>query len=235
MPVRLLADKHGAEVVRPLNLTAAGKEPTVTFRFFAEKRAQMQSALADRENRCAHPGIFGGIGVLPRQAARFGVHGNPTPSDCLDSWKEIAVHLRRTVRTVQRWEKKEGLPVHRHHHQRSSSVYASKLELDSWWKRESEKTEKEVARVRSECPNREVIKSDGSSIVRSGTVRITPALIRLGSRFYYVQELTALEIWVMDEVHCPAIPVTCVLIFIGEAHIPTSSSQRLADGVAPSR
>jgi len=29
----------------------------------------------------------------------------------LDSWKEIAVFLRRGVRTVQRWEKTEGLPV----------------------------------------------------------------------------------------------------------------------------
>ncbi|MCU1257033.1 MAG: repeat-containing protein, partial [Candidatus Angelobacter sp.] len=36
--------------------------------------------------------------------------------DRLDSWKEIASYLRRDVRTVQRWEKKEGLPVYRHLH-----------------------------------------------------------------------------------------------------------------------
>jgi hypothetical protein len=31
----------------------------------------------------------------------------------LDSWKEIASYLGRGVRTVQRWECEEGLPVHR--------------------------------------------------------------------------------------------------------------------------
>ena len=34
----------------------------------------------------------------------------------LVSWKEIAVHLGREIRTVQRWEKSEGLPVRRHEH-----------------------------------------------------------------------------------------------------------------------
>jgi len=59
----------------------------------------------------------------------------PAPAnsaDRLDSWKEIASYLRRDVRTVQRWEKKEGLPVHRHQHDKLGSVYASRTELDSW-------------------------------------------------------------------------------------------------------
>lgn len=51
----------------------------------------------------------------------------------LDSWKEIAAHLGRTVRTVQRWERDERLPVHRHHHQKQSSIYAFADELDAWW------------------------------------------------------------------------------------------------------
>ncbi len=44
--------------------------------------------------------------------------------DLLDSWKEIAVYLQRDVTTVIRWEKREGLPVHRHVHQKQASVYA---------------------------------------------------------------------------------------------------------------
>ena len=36
--------------------------------------------------------------------------------DRLDSWKEIAAYLHRDVTTVQRWEKREGMPVHRHLH-----------------------------------------------------------------------------------------------------------------------
>ena len=55
-------------------------------------------------------------------------------NDRLDSWKEIAAHLNRSVRTVTRWEREEGLPVHRHLHSKSGSVYAYKAELDDWWK-----------------------------------------------------------------------------------------------------
>ena len=50
----------------------------------------------------------------------------------LNSWKEIAVYLDREVRTVQRWEKREGLPVQRHFHSKASSVYAFKNEVDAW-------------------------------------------------------------------------------------------------------
>jgi TolB-like protein/Flp pilus assembly protein TadD len=52
--------------------------------------------------------------------------------DHLDSWKEIAAYLKREVRTIQRWEKRENLPVHRHRHDRLASVYAYKSELDAW-------------------------------------------------------------------------------------------------------
>src|ERR1700730_12851304 len=57
--------------------------------------------------------------------------------DRLDSWKEIAAYLGREVRTVQGWEKAEGLPIHRHQHARQGSVYAFKSELSAW--RESRK------------------------------------------------------------------------------------------------
>ncbi|MEP6496275.1 MAG: hypothetical protein ABJF01_26645, partial [bacterium] len=51
----------------------------------------------------------------------------------LDSWKEIAAYLGRGVRTVQRWEREEGLPVHRLVHDKRGSVYARREELASWW------------------------------------------------------------------------------------------------------
>lgn len=54
------------------------------------------------------------------------------PADRLDSWKEIAAHLKRDVTTVQRWEKREGLPVHRHLHDKMGSVFASRAEIDTW-------------------------------------------------------------------------------------------------------
>ena len=56
----------------------------------------------------------------------------PGPLDRLDSWKDIATHLRRDVSTVQRWEKREQMPVHRHLHDKLGSVYAFRSELDAW-------------------------------------------------------------------------------------------------------
>src|ERR1700753_4397672 len=52
--------------------------------------------------------------------------------DRLTSWKEIAAYLKRDVTTVQRWEKREGMPVHRHLHEKVGTVYASRPELDAW-------------------------------------------------------------------------------------------------------
>ena len=51
----------------------------------------------------------------------------------LDSWKKIAAHFNRDVTTVQRWERREGMPVHRHVHDKQGSVYAFRSELDTWW------------------------------------------------------------------------------------------------------
>ena len=66
---------------------------------------------------------------LPGRQAR---HTEPAV-DRLDGWKEIAAYLRRDVRTVQRWEKEEDLPIQRHLHSRLGTVYAYKPELDAWW------------------------------------------------------------------------------------------------------
>ncbi len=51
----------------------------------------------------------------------------------LDSWKEIAAYLGRGIRTVQRWEREEGLPVHRLTHEKRGSIYARREELAAWW------------------------------------------------------------------------------------------------------
>lgn len=56
-------------------------------------------------------------------------------SDRLDSWKEIASYLRREVRTVQRWERERGLPVHRLPGGDKPRVYALSSELDAWLQR----------------------------------------------------------------------------------------------------
>lgn len=52
--------------------------------------------------------------------------------DRLDSWKAIASYVNREVRTVQLWEKREGMPVHRHFHSRLGTVFAFRSEIEAW-------------------------------------------------------------------------------------------------------
>lgn len=60
----------------------------------------------------------------------------------LESWKEIAAYFKRDVRTAKRWEKDEGLPVHRHLHKTLASVYAYEAELEEWSKNRQPRLEK---------------------------------------------------------------------------------------------
>src|SRR4051812_23635254 len=50
----------------------------------------------------------------------------------LRGWKQIAAYLHRDVRTVQRWERNEHLPVHRQLHRKLGNVHAVRNELDEW-------------------------------------------------------------------------------------------------------
>src|SRR6185436_16826003 len=72
--------------------------------------------------------------VMPRSAAEHEIPRSMPPSaesreGRLDSWKEIAAYLGRGVRTVQRWEREEGLHVHRLGHAERGSVFADPAEL----------------------------------------------------------------------------------------------------------
>ena len=69
--------------------------------------------------------------------------GTPQSEDRLDSWKEIAAYLKRDVTTVQRWEKREEMPVHRHLHDRIGSVYAFRADLDAWMRSRNLRTGQE--------------------------------------------------------------------------------------------
>jgi tetratricopeptide (TPR) repeat protein len=50
----------------------------------------------------------------------------------LDSWKEIAAYFGRDERTVKRWEKERGLPVHRMPGGGRGTVFAFASELSTW-------------------------------------------------------------------------------------------------------
>ena len=67
------------------------------------------------------------------QASANGASTRGQQQDRLDSWKKIASYLKRDVSTVQRWERREAMPVHRHLHDKLGSVFAFRSELDAWW------------------------------------------------------------------------------------------------------
>lgn len=70
-----------------------------------------------------------------RHATRY-----PPPEDRaarLEGWKAIAGYLGRDVRTVQRWERSEALPVHRLEHHKQATAFALRDELDEWLRRRS--------------------------------------------------------------------------------------------------
>src|SRR5207237_414247 len=73
----------------------------------------------------------------------------------LDSWKEIASYLRRSVRSARRWEKEQDLPIRRHDHGKGGSVYALTAELDEWWNnREADLGEQNGAEATAILPRR---------------------------------------------------------------------------------
>ena len=52
--------------------------------------------------------------------------------EILSGWKDIANYLGKGVRTVQRYERELGLPIHRPAGKSLGSVIATKAELDRW-------------------------------------------------------------------------------------------------------
>lgn len=81
----------------------------------------------------------------------------------LESWKEIAAYLNRDVTTVQRWEKLEGMPVHRHLHEKRGSVYAVPEELDLWRRDRGVRAEEPPNKFEVEVPISERIAPAGTT------------------------------------------------------------------------
>jgi tetratricopeptide (TPR) repeat protein len=74
--------------------------------------------------------------ILYRGEIRPGIKGSyggaMEERTLLDSWKEIASYLKRSVSTCQRWEEEFGLPVHRLDGTQRARIFAYPDELDRW-------------------------------------------------------------------------------------------------------
>lgn len=136
----------------------------------------------------------------------------------LDSWKEIAAHLGRDVRTVQRWERGEGLPVHRQQHDKLGSVFAFRNEVDAW---------RDARSIRPEDPAPGAVTGDESSPAASSptdtAADIAPVATPPGARRFLRVTLVALAVavaiggWVavgrlVVPVETPRPPISSVVV-----------------------
>jgi hypothetical protein len=74
----------------------------------------------------------------------------------LRSWKEIAAHLKVSVRTAQRWKWEFGLPVHRMEGEHESGILAFPDEIEQWLKDRLGRIEGQTARADPEGPEVEL-------------------------------------------------------------------------------
>ena len=120
----------------------------------------------------------------------------------LDSWKEIAAYLGRGVRTVQRWEREEGLPVHRLAHDKRGTIYARREELAAWW---------ESRRLALTAPSRDDARADTHAapapprlerVTRTSAMTAWPALSHDARLIAYVsdggEDGTTPQVWVQQ-------------------------------------
>ena len=113
----------------------------------------------------------------------------------MDSWKEIANYLRREVRTVQHWEKREGLPVHRHFHKQLGSVFAFREEIEGW--------KRQVSRISSPDPE-SVARLGLSKGARDRVTIYVPPLKNInphGERQYLCNAIVAKTMTALEQLH----------------------------------
>jgi tetratricopeptide (TPR) repeat protein len=114
--------------------------------------------------------------------------------DRLDSWKEIASYLKREVRTVQIWEKKEGLPVHRHFHNLLGTVFAFRSEIEAWGKQQA-------ARQAKNDLSAPLLSQDEANAPRPIQIEIA-ALPELDSPFNYSLLCSTLRTHIASSLEC---------------------------------
>lgn len=109
----------------------------------------------------------------------------------LDSWKDIALYVGRDVRTVIRWEKQKGLPVHRIPGGQRKAVFAYRHEIDHWRKNgdasngdASEVFPAQTPSITDETPRSEIVGNRPGALL--------PITLNAGSRSQWLPGTVAL-------------------------------------------
>ena len=136
----------------------------------------------------------------------------------LNSWKEIAAYLDRDPRTVQLWERHEGLPIHRLTHNVRSSVYAFSAEIDTWMQAHSGH--------KTDSPHRESAPPPATVPVR-----------RFRFKGFYLVAIPVLagllaeSFWISDRGNRSPTPAPAALLAVLPFQNQTSSDDLLSDGL----
>jgi Tol biopolymer transport system component len=147
---------------------------------------------------------------IPPSLSASDVDASPA-GERLESWKEIATYLNRSVRTLHRWEKEEGLPVHRQLHKELGSVFAYKSELDAWARARSIRTEVLGDKKQPGSPNR------FHMVV---TIPLAAAAVLIGALSYMVARVSRPETSGQDG---PVASLELISTFPGSHRWPTLS------------
>ena len=123
----------------------------------------------------------------------------------LDSWKEIAAYLKRDIRTAQRWEKQEALPVHRHLHDERGTAYAYSGEIDQWLQNRS-RTESEAAAADVGTRTDSLAESSGAPAAPSWR---GPVLIAIAAA---VMASAAIGIWALSRARGDPTPLSSLSV-----------------------
>lgn len=153
--------------------------------------------------------------------------------DRLDSWKEIALFLKRDVSTVQRWEKLEALPVHRHMHGERGTVYAFKSEVAAWWSNRRLKLEAQ-GQASAQAATQTAVAHDANPEADSAKIRrpFSPSVQRaigaIGLAMILIAALFFVPKWRVQLAHRPASRLVAVIN--GNAGLPLFSNAHVMAG-----
>jgi len=94
----------------------------------------------------------------------------------LAGWKDIAAYLGKTDRTVKRWGRDRGLPVHRVPGTTKTSVYAYSNELDRWLENVDVETAVQAEETGQPLPAPDLIRAPIAPLAVPITMQSTPRL-----------------------------------------------------------
>jgi hypothetical protein len=101
--------------------------------------------------------------------------------EIFSGWKEIASYLGKGVRTIQRYEREVGLPIHRPAGKSRAAVIATRTELDGWVTAGPVRATEMPRRTRSPWSTRQTNKNGVNFLLIDSHAALTFSAIAMGA------------------------------------------------------